>query len=90
MSARTDLINEIIAKLDEWGVELPTEIQQDLRDEFDVMDDGIDQNRVGKFSRKSKESRAAALKIFPKTGTQRRRVYDYIVQSRGGRTREEI
>jgi hypothetical protein len=70
-------VGEIVVKLREWGVPISAEIHQDLVAEFDVRSD-LDENRVGKFSKKSLASKKSALAILPSTGTQRRNVYDFI------------
>jgi hypothetical protein len=52
--------------------------------------DAPDTNHLGRFQAHSSTSRAAALAVFPRTGTQRARVLNYIRSARDGRTDEEI
>ena len=88
MRIEPEQVQALVEKLREWGVQVSAEMHQDLRDEFDVRSN-IDENKIGKYTRKSLTSRQMALVATPKTGTQRRRVYDFIYY--GGRTtREEI
>jgi hypothetical protein len=77
MRIEPDQVRAVVAQLVAWGVYVRPEIIPDLVAEFDVRSD-LDENKPGKFSRKSEESRRAALKATPRTGTQRRKIYDYI------------
>lgn len=93
MRIEPEQVSEIVVKLREWGVQVSAKMHQDLRDEFDTRSD-IDENKFGKFSRKSEASRLAALRATPRTGTQRRAIYDFMrwqarVHNRGV-TREEL
>jgi len=49
-----------------------------------------DTNHLGRFQAHSATSRNAALAVYPRTGTQRARVLNYLRSARDGRTDEEI
>lgn len=83
-------VEALVEALRSWGHVIPAADVKDLIAEFDVDDGQIDENRVGKFSRSSLTSRQAALEILPRTGTQRRKIYDYVSGKLGGATREDI
>jgi hypothetical protein len=70
-------VRAITAMMRKWGYTVHAHVEEDLVAEFDVRSD-IDENKVGKFSRKSQESRKSALRARPRSGTQRRRIYEYI------------
>lgn len=46
--------------------------------------------QLGKFARDSKTSRAAALRNYPRAGSQRDRVIKLLIREEGGLTREEV
>lgn len=88
MRIEPDQVLAVVVKLRQWGHDIPDADMADLVAEFDTRAD-LDENKVGKFSRRSLASRQAALRILPRTGTQRRRVYDYI-RTMHGTHREQI
>jgi len=89
MRIEPEQVRALVKKLREWGYEIHNLAEEDLVDEFDIRSD-IDENKVGKFTKKSLVSRRAALANMPKSGTQRRMIYDYIYYCESGTTREEI
>jgi hypothetical protein len=53
--------------------------------------EGVGEDRLGPFARRSETSRQAAIDNYPRSGTQRRRVYDAIVLAgQEGYTREAL
>jgi len=89
MRIEPEQVRALVKKLREWGYEIHNLAEEDLVDEFDVRSD-IDVDKIGKFTKKSEVSRKAALANMPKSGTQRRRVYEYIYYRKNGVSREEI
>lgn len=75
-------VKEIVATLREWGYEISDDDQDDLIGEFDRIEDKPDENKIGGFRKGGPStSKAAAIQIYPRTGSQRYRILMAIRQA---------
>jgi hypothetical protein len=85
-----DEITALVGTLRDWGYPVSNSDLADLIAEYDTNDyKEIEENSQGPFSRDSLTSKQAALENIPRSGTQRRRVFEAIA-TRTGTTRDEI